>query len=112
VNVDFTTNLWAPLAAVTGFLWLATAIGMIFTREHPYANRWAWFWLFVIGGVGPMLILWKEPAPLRLRFWRRDTEPHRWTQPPMTGGIGLLMAIGWTIGITAVAYSLGWLASS
>lgn len=111
-NLDFsTTGLWEPLAVIGGFLWLATFLGMLFTREHPFANRWAWFWLFVLGGLGPLLILWKEPEPLRLRFWRRDGEPHRWDRTPMTGGIGLLNGIGWTILLTLAASGVGWLAS-
>jgi hypothetical protein len=102
-----------PLMVITGALWLATFLGMLFTGGHPYANRWAWFWLFVVGGVGPMLILWKEPTPLRVRFWRRDPGPR--PQPPrrpMTGGVGLLTAIGWTIVLTGAAFVVGWASSA
>ena len=109
----FTIGIWEPLAVITGAMWLATFLGMLFTSGHPYANRWAWFWLFVVGGVGPMLILWKEPTPLRIRFWRRHAEPSRRPpRSPMTGGTGLLTAIGWTIVLTGAAYAVGWASST
>jgi len=111
VNTSF-MYLVAPtaLAVITGFLWIATFLGMLFTRDHPYANRWAWLWLFTVGGVGPMLMLWMEPTPLRLRFRRGSDETYRWRRPPLTGWAGLGLAIGWTIGLTAAGWGLSVLA--
>ena len=81
------------LVTVVGVLWVVLFLTMLFTRDHPYANRWAWFWLFTVGGgaAGPLLYLWKEPEPLRLRRWRpkaRRLVPRE----PMTGGTGCLWA--------------------
>ena len=56
------------------------------------------------------MILWKEPEPLRIRFRRRPTEPHRWTQPQVTGGTGFIDAVVWSILTAAVGSSIGWLA--
>lgn len=103
-------GIWSPLSVIAGFLWLATFLGMLATRDHPYATRWAWFWLFVFGGVGPLLILWKEPVPLRLRFWQRNDD-HRWTERPISGGTGFVYAIGWTILIYLAGAASRWLAT-
>lgn len=100
------------LSFITSALWFLTFFGMLFTRAHSYANRWAWFWLFAIGGVGPMLLLWKEPTPLRLRFRRSLPGRDRPTKPPLTGGAGFVTAIGWAIALSVFAWGLGRVASA
>lgn len=87
------------LAVAAGILWLATFFGMLFTRDHSYANRWAWFWLFVVGGIGPILIIFKEPEPLLVR-------PGRLRPAPITGGVGFGLAVLWAIGLSLVGSGL------
>jgi hypothetical protein len=98
---------WLVLAATC--LWVLMFFVMLVTRDHSYANRWAWFWLFAVGGVGPILMLLKEPEPLRLRprrGRRSAVRPH-----PLTGGVGLAYAVVWAIGLSFAASGLGALAS-
>lgn len=98
-------GLWGPLTVVVLLLWLSLFLGMLFTPDHPYATRWAWLWFFALGGVGPLLLLWKEPEPLRVRFWRpRDV--YRWTQAPITGGTAFIYSIAWAV--VVVVGGLGW----
>lgn len=80
-------------------LWAVLFFVMLATREHPYANRWAWFWLFTLGAVGPILMLFKEPRPLRLRP-SRPGRPPRAARDPITGGVGLSYAIFWALGLS------------
>ncbi|MFD0630582.1 hypothetical protein ACFQ9X_01875 [Catenulispora yoronensis] len=106
---------WLAVPAV--LLYLLAFLVMLMTREHPYANRWAWFWLFVVGGIGPILLLLKEPVPLRIGRRRRASRageasqasrpprPARPARPPLTGGVGLALALVWATGL-ALAGSL------
>ncbi|MFD0855551.1 hypothetical protein ACFQ07_25140, partial [Actinomadura adrarensis] len=55
----------APFALV---LWVPVFLVMLCRFDHRYANRWAWTWLFTIGGVGVLPYLLLEPRPL----WARD----------------------------------------
>ena len=106
-------------------LWVALFFVMLATREHAYANRWAWFWLFTVGGVGPILMLFKEPRPLRVPLWgaqwgsrsvplrlrRAGRSAGRAGAPrvglePITGGVGLSYAIFWAIGLALGASAL------
>ncbi|NUR26904.1 MAG: hypothetical protein HOV83_13855 [Catenulispora sp.] len=104
---------WLGFAA--GSLWVLTFFVMLVTREHSYANRWAWFWLFAVGGVGPILMLFKEPEPLRLLPRRaRRASPFRRTATrldPITGGTGLAYAVIWAIGLSLAARGLSALAA-
>lgn len=84
------------LAFAAGLLYLWLFVVMLLSREHSYANRWAWFWLFVVGGIGPILMLFKEPEPLRLR--RRRSAP-RIALEPLSGGTGLACAVLWAVGL-------------
>jgi hypothetical protein len=97
------------LVFTAGCLWVLMFFVMLATREHSYANRWAWFWLFAVGGVGPILMLLKEPEPLRLLPWRPGrpaARPH-----PLTGGVGLAYAVVWAIVLPFAASGLSALAS-
>lgn len=48
-----------------GLTWLATFVVMLSSRPR-WGNRWAWFWMFVIGQIGILIYLLIEPRPL----WR------------------------------------------
>jgi hypothetical protein len=93
------------LAFAASCLWVLMFFVMLATREHSYANRWAWFWLFTVGGVGPMLMLFKEPESLRLRPWRGRRSTVR--LDPLTGGVGLAYAVIWAIGLALLASGIG-----
>lgn len=80
---------WGPLRwAATLAGWL-TLLLMLSRRDHRYANRWAWFWLFVIGQA-PGLLLYPllEPWPLWRRPWRPGSP-----RVPIRGGAGF----GWSL---------------
>jgi hypothetical protein len=101
---------WLGFAA--GSLWALMFFVMLATREHAYANRWAWFWLFAVGGVGPILMLFKEPEPLRLLPGRvLPTRRAAVRLDPITGGTGLAYAVIWAIGLSVAARVLSVLAS-
>jgi hypothetical protein len=78
------------LALTAGCAWLVTLLLMLTNRYSRWANRWAWFWGFVLAGVLALpLYLWLEPQPL----WSRQL---RWPPPlggRVTGGRGFLMAL-------------------
>jgi hypothetical protein len=88
--------------------WQGTLVGMVVlalfgvmvtTRDHRYANRWAWFWMFSTSPLGMLgyLRLEKRPFPPSL--------PPR-TQAPIGGWIGFCYAIGLSFlfwGATALA---------
>ena len=97
------------LIVTAGVLWVLLFLAMLSTRYHPFANRYAWFWLFTLGGgaAGPLLYLWKEPEPLRLRPWRPRARRSTVVREPMTGGSGCLWAlmVGLMVTFAAVAIS-------
>lgn len=96
----------APLGSIAIALWIVLFGHMLLTREHRYANRSAWFWLFTVGQIGALLYLWSEPEPLLgplLRTPRRARVREREHQP-ITGGVGCLYSVAWmlVVGIVVV----------
>ncbi len=81
--------VWEPLQAATVTAWVLTFLLMLSRSTHRYANRWAWFWLFLIGQVGVLLYLILEPQPI----WRPRSWPPRTGRAPTGGGMGLAWAI-------------------
>lgn len=75
-DLDDTSFTGWPLATPTWLetlvvlTWLASFVAMIASRPR-WGNRWAWFWMFVVGEIGVLLYLLVEPEPL----WRRASEP-------------------------------------
>lgn len=55
---------WEPFAPVAMAAEVLAWLLMLTRREHRYAGRWAWFWMFLAGG-SPVYVL-LEPRPL----WR------------------------------------------
>ncbi|WP_019203302.1 hypothetical protein [Tsukamurella sp. 1534] len=129
----------AWFGTLLGLTWLATFLAMLSSRPR-WGNRWAWFWMFVIGQVGVLLYLLVEPAPLWRRQhdehgpsedtvapWMRDPaapdEPPSFTPVPpgslppepapdtrVSGGTGCLYSIVTSIGAAVLAGVLGWAA--
>lgn len=93
-----------PLGAIAIALWIVLFGHMLLTREHRYANRWAWFWLFTVGQIGALLYLWSEPESL-LRPLRRTSGRVR-EQHPITGGVGFLFSIAWMLVVDIVVVLL------
>ncbi|GAA1989757.1 hypothetical protein [Catenulispora subtropica] len=93
---------WLVFAA--GVLWGLSFIAMLAVASHPYATRWAWFWLFVVGGIGPILMWFKEPEPLPVRPGRR-----RRTRPsePVNGATGLVYAVLWAFSLYLAGLGIG-----
>jgi hypothetical protein len=84
-------TLAAPLGKITVALWIVLFARMLLTREHRYANRWAWFWMFTIGQIGALLYLWSEPEPLLMPLGRSPARVR--AHQPTTGGTGCLISI-------------------
>ena len=84
-------TLGAPLGKITVALWITLFARMLLTREHRYANRWAWFWMFTIGQIGALLYLWSEPEPLLMPLGRSPARVRAYQ--PTTGGTGCLISI-------------------
>jgi len=86
---------WGSAATAVVLAWVVTFFAMIVQpAAYPrrYASGWCWFWLFVVGGIGPVLYLWLEPHP----FWlpgvgRREESPHR--RALFTGTQGFVAAL-------------------
>lgn len=91
-----------PLGSMAIALWIVLFGHMLLTREHRYANRWAWFWLFTVGQIGALLYLWKEPEPLLKPLLRKPGRVRE--RQPITGGVGCLFSIAWmlVVGIVVV----------
>jgi len=99
-NALWTANLpWQAAMLIASGVWLLTFLWMLTYRDHRYANRWAWLWLFTYGLAGALLYLWLEPRPL----WRRGAA--RDPQRQQRGGAGFLYAIllGIVVSLLAVA---------
>ncbi|MDQ1654669.1 MAG: hypothetical protein QOI35_3869 [Cryptosporangiaceae bacterium] len=99
----WTGNLpWWPLTTIASIVWFATFFVMLGRREHRYANRWAWFWMFTFGAVGSLLDLLAEPAPL----WARRDLPPRDPDRRILGGNGFLLAILLSLVVSAAGWAL------
>jgi hypothetical protein len=71
---------------------------MLTTRDHRYANRWAWFWMFT-NPLGMLGYLWLEKRPFP------PPRPSR-AEAPIGGGVGFCYALGLSVldvGTTALA---------
>ncbi len=97
--------IWDRLEMATTAAWIGTFLLMLGTTRHRYANRWAWFWLFILGQVGALLYLVLEPQPI----WRPRSWPPR-GRPPIGGGSGFLWSILLSCGASIVAWGVAWLA--
>lgn len=84
-------TLGAPLGTIAVALWIVLFARMLLTREHRYANRWAYFWLFTVGQIGALLYVWSEPEPLLMPLGRSRARVH--VDRPITGGTGCLLSI-------------------
>ncbi len=84
-------TLGAPLGKIAVALWIVVLARMLLTREHRYANRWAWFWMFTIGQIGVLLYLWSEPEPLLMPLGRSPVRVR--AHQPVAGGTGCLLSI-------------------
>jgi hypothetical protein len=93
-----------PLGSIAIALWIVLFGHMLLIREHRYANRWAWFWLFTVGQIGALLYLWSEPEPL-LKLLPRTPGRAREHQP-ITGGVGCLYSIAWMLVVSIVVVLL------
>jgi len=96
--------VWPPLGtAATG----ATVVAFLMMLSAPrrrYANRWAWFWLWVILPFGDLLYLTLEPQPL----WHRRVDDLPPAGPVMRGGRGFVtaFALAFAAGIAAALVSI------
>jgi len=103
------------VVSVLALVWLVTFLAMVSSTPR-WANRWAWFWMFLGGQIGVLIYLLVEPEPL----WRRaSTSEHVERLPieigvPSTsdtrikGGMGLLLAGALNIAAGLVAGAVGW----
>ncbi|GHH65876.1 hypothetical protein GCM10017673_10680 [Streptosporangium violaceochromogenes] len=62
------TRWWAPFAPVAVAAEVLAWLLMLTRRDHRYAGRWAWLWMFLVGGSLAYVLL--EPYPL----WRGPYE--------------------------------------
>lgn len=100
--------------------WVATFVAMISSRPR-WGNRWAWFWVFVIGQIGVLIYLLIEPTPLWTRTPKvggastdsRDVAAaSSVVDTRVTGGRGCLYAILASLGAAAFAGAVGWVVNS
>jgi hypothetical protein len=99
----WTANIpWAPLAIAATLVWILTLLTMLGTREHHYANRWAWFWLMTSGAAGTLIYLWLERQPLAGPRRLRERDPAQ----RIRGGYGFLLALVLSIAVGIVGYGL------
>ncbi|KAA9376549.1 hypothetical protein F5972_24450 [Microbispora cellulosiformans] len=73
---------------IVGAAWLVTLLTMLGAGQPRWGNRWAWFWLFWVGGVGAILFLLLEPRSL----WY-GLEPQNPIPRPLRGGQGCVLSI-------------------
>lgn len=110
------TPEWFSL--LVSLTWLATFAVML-TSTPRWGNRWAWFWMFVIGQIGVILYLIFEPRPF-VRFPRRRRpdgppgapEPYDEPAPPRPrrdGAQGCLLSLLAAIVAAAASAGVGWL---
>ncbi|MBS2965959.1 hypothetical protein KGA66_23135 [Actinocrinis puniceicyclus] len=97
-------TLGAPLGTIAVALWIVLFARMLLTREHRYANRWAWFWLFTVGQIGALLYVWSEPEPLLMPLGRSRARVQ--ADQPITGGTGCLLSIASTFLVSVVGLVL------
>jgi hypothetical protein len=85
--------------ALVGMMALALFGVMFATRDHRYANRWAWFWMFLASPLGMLGYLWLEKRPFPPPL------PPR-ARAPIGGCIGFCCSVGLSFlleGATALA---------
>jgi hypothetical protein len=75
---------------------------MLTTRDHRYANRWAWFWMFLFNPLGMLGYLWLEKRP----FPPPLPSP---AKAPIGGGVGFCYAIGLSILFVVITTLATWL---
>ena len=83
---------WHRLSAAAGIAVFAAFVLLLYKGGQRFGNRWAWFWLFAIGGgaVGAVLYLAMEPSPA----WRRTPYPRPLPErPALLGGAGFVVAL-------------------
>ncbi len=85
---------WEPFAPVAVAAELLAWLLMLTRRDHRYASRWAWLWMFLVGG--SLLYVLLEPYPL----WRGPYEvlPAR-SRLDGTQGFALAVAIFFGLGV-------------
>lgn len=83
---------WHRLSIAAGLAVFATFVLMLVRGGQRYGNRWAWFWLFAIGGgaVGAVLYLALEPSVAWHRSPYLRPLPAR---PKFLGGAGFMIAL-------------------
>ncbi|WP_460364513.1 hypothetical protein [Actinocorallia lasiicapitis] len=90
---------------LSALAWLSTLCMfgvMLSTRDHRYANRWAWLWMFMSSPLGMLGYLWLEKRPLPPPLAPR-------ADAPIGGWTGFLYSIGLSITFTAATFVIVWL---
>jgi hypothetical protein len=98
---------WRPLRYLAVAAWLLTFLIMLGRRRHRWANRWAWWWMFVIGIVGPLLYLALEPVPLWHRHGPSAGPPPDPAEGIIRGGAGFGFALGLALAVSLVRVAVG-----
>ncbi|GGS74381.1 hypothetical protein GCM10010156_36660 [Planobispora rosea] len=93
---------WAPFAPLAMAAEVLAWLLMLTRRDHRYASRPAWCWMFLVGGSFLYVLL--EPYPL----WRGRYEPL--PCEPLPAGPGIDGTKGFVLAVT-VAFGLGIAAS-
>jgi hypothetical protein len=96
---------WQHLRTLAGIAWGFALLLMLFRDRRRVANRWAWWWLFVIGGAGAPLYLLLENEPL----WRPAGGPRR--EPPRRplnglAGFAYALCMAVVIGVVSTLMTL------
>lgn len=93
--------------------WLLTFIVMLGSRPR-WGNRWAWFWMFVIGQIGVLLYLLIEPSMLGRREVAApppeasDGSTTTARDPRVSGERGCWYSILAAVGTAFLAAGIGW----
>ncbi|MCS3780114.1 hypothetical protein [Tsukamurella ocularis] len=117
VRWPFRTPTW--FGTTVAIAWMLTFLAMLTSRPR-WGNRWAWFWMFVIGQVGALLYLLLEPRPLwhsfRIAALRRPdatldaTREANPREDLRTGSEGCALSLVVGFGAAVTAAGIGWLA--
>ena len=99
--------------ALLTITWIGTFIVMLGSVPR-WGNRWAWFWMFVVGQIGVLLYLLVEPRPLWKEQHAAAETIAREPVPTerITGGVGCVSAIVTGIAAAFLATAVGWAVNS
>ncbi|MBB3729719.1 hypothetical protein [Nonomuraea dietziae] len=86
---DWFEDVPARHAWLVPLAWFGTLLAMLARSRPRYANRWGWFWMFSVGGIGAPLYLLLEPQPI----WAAMDGPMPPARSRLDGGSGCLVAI-------------------